>query len=330
MQHTANNQPQTGNEQIEFSEVEVISSSKAFIEANTCRGTLHELNRQHIIPVFIKDNEPVISHGEFIGAAMNAVSQAYHGETILRPEIRLSHPIKGRVPEARNKPAIELLDGEKTIYYERMAFVIEIPTVHTDIAGNRLNLTVGGVKAYNLDNLYAKSGADQHFKVFIGFQNKVCTNLCVSTDGFIADLKVKNIDMLSHAILRMVEEFQPVQFSTQLESLERYELTEQQFANLIGRCRMHKHLPENLAKDIPQLMFGDGQINSVCKDYYLDQDFCCNKSGTINLWNLYNLFTGANKSTYIDNFLDRGVNAFELTKELQYALEHKASSWFLN
>ncbi len=260
MQHTVNNQPQDGIEQIEFSEVEVISSSKAFIEANTCRGNLQELNRQHIIPVFIKDNEPVISHGEFIGAAMNAVSQAYHGETILRPEIRLSHPIKGRVPEARNKPAIELLDGEKTLYYERRAFVIEIPTIHTDIAGNMLNLTVGGVKAYNLDNLYAKSGTDQHFKVFVGFQNKVCTNLCVSTDGFMADLKVKNLDMLSYAILRLLEEFQPVQFATQLESLERYDLTEQQFANLIGRCRMHKHIPENLACTIPPLMFGDGQI----------------------------------------------------------------------
>lgn len=330
MQHVANNHSQISNAALEFSEVEVISTSKAFIEANTCRGTLQELNRQHIIPVFIKDNEPVISHGEFIGAAMNAVSQAYHGEAILRPEIRLSHPIKGRVPEARNKPAIELLDSGKTLYYERMAFVIEIPTIHTDIAGNRLNLTVGGVKAYNLDNLYAKSGTDQHFKVFVGFQNKVCTNLCVSTDGFMADLKVKNLDMLSYAILRLLEEFQPVQFATQLESLERYDLTEQQFANLIGRCRMHKHIPENLASTIPPLMFGDGQINAVCKDYYLDQDFCCNKSGSINLWNLYNLFTGANKSTYIDNFLDRSVNAFEITKELQHALEHKASSWFLN
>ena len=41
----------------------------------------------------------------------------------------------------------------------------------------------GGVRAYNDTNLYSKKGAER-FKVFIGFICKVCTNLCVSTDGF--------------------------------------------------------------------------------------------------------------------------------------------------
>src|SRR5690606_10765697 len=41
-----------------------------------------------------------------------------------------------------------------------------------------------GVKSYTRDNLYNRKGADQHFKFFIGFQNKVCTNLCIWTDGF--------------------------------------------------------------------------------------------------------------------------------------------------
>jgi hypothetical protein len=308
---------------------EAVSSSRAFIEANTVQSNLLEINRSHIIPVFIKDNEPVISHGEFIGAAMNAVAEVYHGETILKPDIRLSHPIMGRIPEARNKPAKDLLEHEKTIYYERMAFVIEVPTIHSDIAGNRLNLTIGGVKAYNLDNLQTKSGADQHFKIFVGFKNMVCTNLCVSTDGYMADLKVKNIDMLVRSITMLLEDFQPVQFGKHLETLERYELTEQQFANLIGRCRMHKYLPDNQAMHVPELLFGDGQINTVCKDYFNDQVFCT-RSGNINLWNLYNLFTGANKSTYIDNFLDRSVNAYQLTRSLQNALENKEHSWFLN
>lgn len=301
-----------------------------FIEANTMTSTLMEINREHIIPVFIKDNEPVISHGEFIGACMNAVAEVYHGETILQPEIRLSHPVKGRIPEARNKPAKELLDNEKTLYYERMAFAIEIPTVHTDVAGNRLNLTVGGVKAYNLDNLYARSGTDQHFRVFAGFQNKVCTNMCVSTDGYVSNLKVKDIDMLYNAIISLLHEYQPVQFASELEALAKYSLSEQQFANLIGRCRMHKFLPESQLKTIPSLLFGDGQINAVCRDYYSDQSFCANSSGEINLWNLYNLFTGANKSTYIDSFLDRSVNAFQLTKGLQMAIANKEDSWFLN
>ena len=35
-----------------------------------------------------------------------------------------------------------------------MAFVIEVPTIHDEIDGKQLSLTIGGVKAYNLDNLY--------------------------------------------------------------------------------------------------------------------------------------------------------------------------------
>ncbi|MBK9300628.1 MAG: DUF3871 family protein [Bacteroidetes bacterium] len=50
--------------------------------------------------------------------------------------------------------------------------------------GNILSLTIGGVKAYHLDRLNGKKGVDENFSFFIGFQNKVCTNLCVWSDGY--------------------------------------------------------------------------------------------------------------------------------------------------
>src|SRR4051812_6238075 len=71
-----------------------VSTSKPFIEANTVEGSLDEISNSHIIPVFIKDNEPVISHVDFIESASQIVSDVYHGEHILKPNIRLSHPIK--------------------------------------------------------------------------------------------------------------------------------------------------------------------------------------------------------------------------------------------
>ncbi|WP_131796876.1 DUF3871 family protein, partial [Bacteroides stercoris] len=76
--------------------------------------------------------------------------------------------IKGRIPEAIHKPANQLLETDKTIYYERCAFVIEIPTVYEMVNGNKLTLTVGGVRAYNHTNLYSKKGMER-FKVFVGF-----------------------------------------------------------------------------------------------------------------------------------------------------------------
>jgi Domain of unknown function, B. Theta Gene description (DUF3871) len=167
--------------------IQVTSTSRPFIDANTIEHTLEEIKEGHIIPVFIKDNETVISHTDFIEATHQAAAEIFQGETILKPSIRLSHPIKGRIPEARNKPANELQEHEKTLYYERMAFIIELPTVYDEIDGSQVSLTVGGVKALNLDNLYNRKGADEHFKVFIGFKNTVCTNLCVWSDGYMGD-----------------------------------------------------------------------------------------------------------------------------------------------
>jgi hypothetical protein len=307
-----------------------LSSDKPFIQANTIELSFEEIKENHIIPVFHKDNEPVISHVDFIETTEELVNEIYQGETILRPNIRLSHPIKGRVPDARDKPANQLSEREKTIYYERMAFVMEIPTVYDDVDGNILTLTVGGVKAYNLDNLYNKKGADEHFKAFIGFKNTVCTNLCVWSDGFMSDLKVSTLGQLKGCIRTLIENYNARYQMQQMNQLPNYALTEHQFALLLGRCRMYNHLPNQMRNEIPPILLGDSQLGIVCKDYYRDDSFCKDADGNINLWRLYNLLTGANKSTYIDNFLDRSVNAYHFVEKLKYALRDSQSNWYLS
>ena len=305
------------------------STDKPFILANTIPSSLEEINSRHVIPVFIKDNEPVISHGDFIEVASEVAEHHFKGEVVLRPSVRLSHPIMGRIPDARFKPAKELLESEKTIYYERMAFAIEVPSIKGMVNGQELSLTVGGIKSYNLDNLYARKGSDEHSKIFIGFENKVCTNLCVWTDGIARDQKVRSLKQLKDAIFQMITEYSYQSHLQQLERLTEYSLTEQQFALLIGRARLYPFLPNHLKSEIPELLFNDTQLGSLVKDYYRDNSFCRNEEGNINLWNLYNLFTGANKSSYIDSFLDRSVNAFQFTRQLVEGLEEKETNWFL-
>lgn len=315
---------------LDIAETNIASRDSAFIEANTIESSLDEIKSEHIIPVFIKDNEPLISQADFIQATNDVLSDVFHGETILKPNIRLSHPIKGRIPEAKDKPAAQLQDHEKTLYYERMAFVIEVPSIHDEIAGSNLSLTIGGVKALNMDNLYSKKGADEHFKIFIGFQNKVCTNLCVWTDGYMNDIKVTTIGQLKACIRTLVDNYNANYHIEAMSRLCDFNLTEKQFASLIGRCRMYPHLPKPLQNEIPSLQLGDSQINTVVKDFYRDKSFCRDKDGNINLWKLYNLFTGANKSTYIDNFLERSVNAYSFTEQLKFALNNQTECWFLN
>jgi len=313
-----------------FYEPVIVSTDKPFIQANTVESSLEEIRSGHVIPVFIKDNEPVISHGDFIESALDIISEVYSGETILKPAIRLSHPIKGRIPDAKDKPAIALLEHEKTLYYERMAFIIEVPTIRDDIDGNLLSLTIGGVKAYNLDNLYSKKGADEHFKVFIGFKNTVCTNLCVWTDGYMSDLRVRSAGQLKACIRSLVEGYNANYHIHAMRKLTGYSLSEEQFARLVGRCRMYNHLPNNVKNDISPLLLSDTQLGSVVKDYYRDDSFCKDDEGNINLWRLYNLFTGSNKSSYIDTFVDRSVNSFRFVDDIRLALDKKDTNWFLS
>ena len=306
------------------------AAEKHFITANTIAGNLYEMKAHHLIPVLSKDNEPTISHTDFIESAQAVTADIYTGEHILKPLVRLSHPIKGRVPEAKNKAANELFEWEKTIYYERMAFAIEIPSVQAEIDGNILSLTVGGVKSYSMDNLYSKNQCDQHFKIFIGFKNKVCCNMCIWTDGYMGDVKVKSLGQLKGCIRTLVENYNAGFHIQQMEQLTNYSLTEQQFATVIGKCRMYQHLPYEIKRDIPALLMGDQQMSSVVRDFYKDESFCRDANGNINLWRLYNLFTGANKSSYIDSFLDRSVNAFQLVEQIKWGLEGKNSNWYLN
>lgn len=306
------------------------AAEKHFITANTIAGNLYEMKVHHLIPVFSKDNEPTISHSDFIESVQAITADIYQGERILKPLVRLSHAIKGRVPEAKNKAASELSEWEKTIYYERMAFAIEIPSVQAEIDGNILSLTIGGVKSYSMDNLYSKNNCDQHFKIFIGFKNKVCCNMCVWTDGFMGDVKVKSLGQLRAMINTLLQSYNSQHHLFHLEQLANYSITEKQFAQLIGRCRMYPHLPQDFRRDVSPLLFGDQQISSVVKDFYKDESFCRDASGNINLWRLYNLFTGANKSSYIDSFLDRSVNAYQLVEQIKWGLEGKNNNWYLN
>lgn len=308
----------------------VESSSKPFIEANTIEAALSEIKHQHIIPVWLKDNEPLISHAEFIESTAAIVADTYSSHHILKPSIRLSHPIKGRVPSAKDKPAHMLSEDEKTLFYERMMFAIEIPSMQAEIGGNIVSLVIGGVKSFSEDNLYQRSGGDQHFKVFIGFQNKVCTNLCVWSDGYVGDMAVKSKDDLILRIHSLINRYKTSHHLFHLEQLTKYALTEQQFANIIGRARMYNHMPNRMRQDIPEVLFGEQQVSTVVRDYFKDHSFCRDEVGNINLWNLYNLFTGANKSSYIDSFLDRTVNAYSFVEQIRWALEGRQENWYLN
>ena len=74
-----------------------------FIESNTQEISLEELTERNIIPTF-SDNSLTISHQNFISAVTKVASNVF-GE--LTPvELRVSHPIIGRIPSAQHKKSL--------------------------------------------------------------------------------------------------------------------------------------------------------------------------------------------------------------------------------
>jgi len=302
-----------------------------FIEANTESVSFSHLKEKCVIPVWSKDNEITISHQEFIETIISAIDTIFPNETIDAPEIRVSHPIKGRTPDALHVSAKDLLECQKTIFYERMAFIVRIPGITETINGNKLALTIGGVRALNLENLYNKKSYEK-FKFFIGFQNMVCCNLCVSTDGYQSEIKAMTTLDLEDKIIQTISNYKAQEHLNTMKNLLEYTLTERDFAQIIGKSRLYNYLPKKEKVLIPELLLTDGHINTVAKDYYQDESFCRNSDGKINMWEFYNLLTGSNKTSYIDTFLERGVNAFQFSEGISKALSDRNSNyaWFLS
>jgi hypothetical protein len=301
-----------------------------FIIANSEEVGLSYLKEKNIIPVFSKDNEITLSHQEFIETAFSAVSRMFPNEVLNAPEIRVSHEIKGRTPDALHIPAKDLQEFQRTSYFERMAFIIKIPSITETIGGNKLSLTVGGVRAYNTENLYNKKTYEK-FKFFIGFQNMVCCNLCVSTDGYQSEIKAMSYLDLEDKMFQVMQDYNASNHLKSMQNLLDYSLTEKDFAQIIGKSRLYNYLPKKEKALIPELLLNDGHINTVAKDYYQDESFCRNSNGDINMWQFYNLLTGSNKTSYIDTFLDRGVNAFQFSEGISKAIYGNNSyRWFLS
>ena len=304
------------------------SSSVSFLDANTNAITLDELKTQCVVPTWA-NQELTISHQDFIECVHDATETFYKGETVTAPSIRVSHIVRGRTPDALGKRASELLECEKTQFYQRLAFAFTIPTIYETIEGQKLELCIGGVRNYNDLNLYRASSGIEKFSVFVGWRVRICSNQVLTGQGVKLSLEVMSLKQLFQQTMELLYNFNPAKDIHLMQQLSNSYLTETQFAQIVGRMRLYQALPQGLSKKIPRLLITDSQINNVCRGYYQNEDFG-GHNGTISMWNFHNLMTEANKSSYIDSYLQRAVNATEVSAGLNNALHGDSTyQWFL-
>ena len=212
-----------------------------FIESNTQAITLEELTTKNVIPTF-SDNTLTISHQNFIGAVVK-VAQNVFGELTM-PELRVSHPIIGRIPSAQHKKANELLDEEKTVFYQRMAWCVRVKNLTREINGQTVHLVIGGIRAYSEDKLYNRQ-SPQKFHVFVGWRVRVCSNLMLTCDGNSGTIECMTEADIMQKSLELFTAFNPHKEDTLrlLENLQTTPITETQFCNIVGRLRLLQNLP---------------------------------------------------------------------------------------
>ena len=304
------------------------SASVNFLEANTNAITLEELTEQCVVPTWA-NQELTISHQDFIRTVHDAACNVFAGETINTPEIRVSHIVRGRIPSALGKRSSELLESEKTQFYQRLAFAFTIPSLHECIDGQRLELCIGGVRNYSDLNLYRANRGMEKFAIYIGWRMNICSNQVLTGDGVRLNIEVMSLHDLYKAVLDLFYNFNLEKDIQLLQTLTQIRLSETQFAQIIGRMRLYQALPSYLQRELPKLLITDSQINNVCRDYYNNPNFG-HKNNTITLFDFHNLLTAANKSSYINDYIQRGINATEITVGICKALQGEPEySWFL-
>ena len=307
---------------------EVKTGSVSFLDANTNSITLEELTNSCVVPTW-GNQELTISHQDFISCVCDATKDFYQGESVNTPEIRVSHIVRGRTPDALGKKASELLECEKTQFYQRLAFAFTIPTIYETLNGQRLELCVGGVRNYNDLNLYRTTKGAEKFSVFVGWRVRICSNQILTGDGVRLSMEVMSVRDIYRNVMDLFSGFIPARDLHLMQTLSNTYLTETQFAQIIGRMRMYQALPNNVLRGIPRLLITDSQINSVCRDYYHNETFGV-KDNQISLFDFHNLLTQSNKNSYIDSYLQRAVNATEVSVGINNALHGDSKySWFI-
>ena len=302
-----------------------------FIESNTQAMSLAEIADKCIVPTF-SDNSLTISHQDFCGAVYKAAENVFGALTPI--ECRVSHPINGRIPTALNKKTQDLADNEKTIYYQRLAWIAKVANLTRNINGQEIHLTIGGVRAYSEDKLYNRPSALK-FKIFVGWQVRVCSNLMLQTNGFSGTIDCMTNADIHQKALELFSSFNPEKDNNldALAELQDTRMTEEQFCHILGRLRLYQALPLAQQREIPQVILGDQAINEVTRQYVSNPNFG-RKSGDdgISTWDFMQLLTEAAKGSYIDRWLDRNANCIEFATGIRKALRYEDSEydWFLN
>ena len=300
---------------------------KPFILGNTKAIELTQLQEDYLVPVFSRDNVETISHTDFINVVADAAQTFFQGEQFTQPQIRVSHEMIVRTRSGNGKLVENLEKDDSGSYYQRMMFMIELPNISYTINGNTMNLQIVGVRSYSETNLLGNSSQKQLFRLGIGFLNRCCTNMLLSTDGVKYDIKVTNPADLYRYCIELFASYNYRQHIEDMKRLGNTIIDVSTFAQFLGKARLYQALPTHIKNELglPELILPEAQINQAARDYYSDENFS-GYGKQLTAWNFYQLLTNY-KNNYIDITMERCVNAYDVAKGLASAINRQDDTW---
>ena len=306
--------------------------SPEFIESNTSAISLADLATKCIVPTF-SDTSLTISHQNFIACVAKAATEVFGDITPI--ECRVSHPINGRTPDALYLKESELRPEQKTLFYQRMAFVSHIESLTRIVNGLPVHLCFGGVRAYNEDKLYNRKSAEK-FKIYCGWQVRVCSNLMLSCSGNSGTIECMTEADLYQKAYQLFRAFEPEKDNelTILENLQNTKISEEQFCHIIGRLRLLQFMPSDQKVGIPDVILGDQIINGAVKGYVENPNFGKCLGADYSCYSFMQNLNEATKASYIDKWLDRNQNCTDLAIGISKYLSGDPAGacfgWFLS
>lgn len=316
---------------IQLSEVEVIKNDAHpnFIEANTQEVSFLDLAKDYV-PSF-GDSSLTIPHCSFINTVKDSATKIF-GE-LSDVEIRVSHPIVGRKPEAIYKSKDELVEDDTTIFFQRMCFLFRCKNVQREINGQTVNLVVGGVRSYHEDKLYGKKTPEK-FTIFAGYFLRVCSNGMITGDGNSGVFEaLSTSDITEKAINLFVSYNEKRERELQLlQDLWNVKLTESDVCKIFGRLRLYDALSPQERRELglPNIEFGDQVARVAIRNYLYNENFG-RTVGDLNCWNLMQWFNEGAKGSYINDWITRNQNCTDLAIGISQAKRKVQTpySWFL-
>ncbi len=306
----------------------------SFIEANTSEVSLSDLKTLCIIPTFGMTNELTLSHQEIAESICAAAVEKFGENNVSDMVFRVSHPISGRTPNAIHKKANELLDNEKTLFYQRIAACLTVKSKSRSLCGEDTDFNVGFIRSYHTTNLYG-SKTPEKITLFCGTAVRVCSNLCLTLNGLRDNIEcMTGADVYQNAS-ELLDSYQAnsEQDMERLEGLSSTRITISQFCRLIGRLRLYQALSTQEQHKLPEILLGDALCNEATRLFVSSRWGLKDGQDSINCFEMLQCFNEACKQSYIHNFLPKNVNCTELCLNVQKVLEGDGEnpySWFLS